>query len=572
MKEPIKINSIDKSSAGKTVEIYGWIDTIRDHGGVFFADIRNRSGIIQAVFDVSKKSARFSEETRKLRAEFVVFAKGEIALRPQESVNPKIPTGEIELRVEEFEILNLSKPLPFFPGERVTEETKLKYRFLDLRSPKMLENLSSVAKIMEITRQHFSSLGFMEILTPFLTRSTPEGARDYLVPSRVNPGNFYALPQSPQLFKQILMSGGIERYYQIARCFRDEDLRADRQPEFTQIDMEMSFVSSEDVMEVIWDLVEKIFSQFRISLSRPEIVPYEKAIFLYGTDKPDLRVKIMPMKDVSEIFSTTAFRVFRSIREKGGKIAAFFVEKEFSRAELDGFVNFAKKLGAGGLVWMKKENGELKSPVAKFLSDKEKNSLLAFASGRGTLFMAGGDNVFMVMGELRLFIAKKYGFMKNGFFPVWVVEAPLFEKGKDGKISSVHHPFTAPLGDVFKQNPLELKSFSYDLVINGEELGGGSVRIHRAEIQRKVFEILGMTEREYLEKFGFLLDALSYGCPPHGGFAFGLERLAAMILGLDSIRDVIAFPKTQNAVCPLTGAPGKVSDRQLKELGLKTAL
>ncbi|MBA3065677.1 aspartate--tRNA ligase [bacterium] len=568
MKAPA-INSINTASVNKTLELAGWIDTIRDHGGVMFSDLRNRSGKIQLVFNVSDKDSDYVSAVNALRAEFVVRVRGTILKRPENSINAKLPTGEVEMVVESFDVLNEALPLPFYPGEKVGDETELKYRFLDLKSPLMMRNMEAVDRIMRITREYFSSLGFWDVPTPMLTKSTPEGARDYLVPSRTKPGAFFALPQSPQLFKQVLMASGVERYYQITRCFRDEDLRADRQPEFTQIDMEMSFATSSEIMETVWNLVERIFADFNHKLPKAVFMKFDEAASLYGTDKPDMSLDIGLLSDITEIFRKSEFKVFSSSVESGNKIAAFLCGSDFSRKELDDAVDDAKKLGAGGLVWIKKTGDELKSPVVKLFNDEEKAALRQKFPGDGVIFAGSTKDSFALMGELRKILAQRRGMKKDGFFPMWVVEAPLFEKNAAGRLQAVHHPFTAPIGDIFSDAPASLKSHSYDLVINGEEIGGGSVRIHKAKEQRKVFEIMGISEQEYTEKFGFLLDALSYGCPPHGGFAFGMERLAVKLLGLDSIRDVIAFPKTQNAFCPLTHAPDVVSARQLRELGLK---
>ena len=569
MKQAISINSIDRNYDGKTIELSGWVDTVRDHGGLLFADLRNRSGKIQLVFDVSAKSSDFRESAEKIRPEFVIQIKGAVRMRPEESVNKKIPTGEIELAVDELIVLNSSKPPPFYPGDDVGEETKLKYRYIDLRGHKMLANLSAVDRIMKVTREYFSSMDFIEVITPMLTKSTPEGARDYLVPARTQPGAFFALPQSPQLFKQVLMASGVERYFQIVKCFRDEDLRADRQPEFTQIDMEMSFASEQDIMETVWELVKKMFDAFGIEISDPVSMQYKDAVEKYGSDKPDLRITSPELVELTDVFRNTEFKVFRSQIEKGRKIVGYFIAKDFSRGELDSLTDRAKELGAGGLVWIKKNGTDLKSPVVKLFGESEISALLEAFTGDGVIFISTSDSPFELMGRLRSETAVRTGLTRKGFFPVWVVNAPLFEKGKDGNIQSPHHPFTAPLGNIFEEDPFKIGSLSYDIVINGEELGGGSVRIHDVNVQKKVFEVLGIPEREYNGKFGFLMNALEYGCPPHGGFAFGMERVAAMLLGLESIRDVIAFPKTQNASCPMTGAPDKVSGKQLSELGIK---
>ncbi|MFH1956959.1 MAG: aspartate--tRNA ligase [bacterium] len=569
MKERLPIDSLNKNSAGKTVELLGWIDTIRDHGGVLFADLRNRSGKIQLVFDVSNKDGEFRRLAGSLRSEFVVSVKGCVKPRPEDSVNKKIPTGEVEVWVDGIDVLNPSLALPFYPGDAVSDETRLKYRFLDLRSSGMLSNLAALDKIMRITREYFFANDFIEVLTPLLTKSTPEGARDYLVPARMQKGAFFALPQSPQLFKQVLMSAGVERYYQIAKCFRDEDLRSDRQPEFTQIDMEMSFADADEVMETVRKLLMKIFSGFSLKLPEPGIIKYEDAIAKYGTDKPDLRLNVSPIENLTEIFKDTGFNVFKSQIQKGNKITSFFAERNFSGSELNVLTSAAKEFGAGGLVWIKKSGTELKSPVLKFFGKEEIERILKLFPGSGTIFACTGPAAFEIIGRMRIEAAEKFNLKKDGFFALWITEAPLFEKDKEGNVQATHHPFTAPIGDVFTGEAMELKSHSYDFVINGEEIGGGSVRIHNVEMQKRIFEILKIPEEEYNKKFGFLLGALSYGCPPHGGFAVGLERLAAMLLGLKSIRDVIAFPKTQNACCPLTGAPDRVSEKQLKDLGLK---
>jgi len=562
-------DTIDRKFVGEEITISGWVDTVRDHGGVIFIDLRNMTGKLQCVFDVAGKDEEFKKLSESIRPEWVVEVKGVIRERPPESVNPKIPTGEVELLVGEFKILNRAKNLPFYPDDSVSEELRLKYRFLDLRSQKMRRNLLAVSRIMKITRDYFDELGFVEVPTPMLTKSTPEGARDYIVPARLKPGCFFALPQSPQLFKQILMASGIEKYYQIVRCFRDEDTRGDRQPEFNQIDLEMAFAEKEDVMDVVWGLVEKVFNEFAVKFERPAILDFEDAIKMYGTDKPDLRIKISPLKDISEIFKNTGFEIFKKQIAQGNPVVCFFSNKNFSRSELDELVKVAKEEGLSGLLWIKKEGDSLKSPATKFLKQEEIKALSKIYEAEGTIFVVAGKSAFFEAGLVREKISQMHGLKEEGFYPLWIVNAPLFELDKDGKITSVHHPFTAPVGDIFKQDPLTLKSLAYDLVINGVEIGGGSIRIHSSDIQKKVFEILGMDEKQYSEKFSFLLRALESGCPPHGGFAFGLERFVAILFNLPSIREVIAFPKTQNVQCLLTDAPSPVSEKQLKELSIK---
>jgi len=565
----IPTDTINRKFVSKEITISGWVDTVRDHGGVIFIDLRNMTGKLQCVFDVSGKDEKFKELSESIRPEWVLEVKGVIRERPPESVNPKIPTGEVELLVGEFKILNRAKNLPFYPGDNVSEELRLRYRFLDLRSQKMKRNLLAVSRIIKTTRDYFDELGFVEVPTPMLTKSTPEGARDYIVPSRLKPGCFFALPQSPQLFKQVLMASGIEKYYQIVRCFRDEDTRGDRQPEFNQIDLEMAFVEKEEVMEVVWGLVEKVLNDFAVKFEKPVILDFEDAQRMYGTDKPDLRIKISPIKDISEIFKNTGFEIFKKQIAQGNPIVCFFSNKNFSRSELDGLVKVAKEEGLSGLLWIRKEGDSLKSPATKFLKEEELNALNEIYPENGVIFVVAGKFAFLQAGLMREKISQMHGLKGDGFYPLWVVDAPLFELDKDGKITSVHHPFTAPQGDIFKQDPMTLKSHAYDLVINGVEIGGGSIRIHDAQVQRKVFEILGMDEKQYSEKFSFLLKALESGCPPHGGFAFGLERFVAILFNLPSIREVIAFPKTQNAQCLLTDAPSPVSEKQLKELSIK---
>ncbi len=565
---------------GQEVTLMGWVLRRRDHGGVIFIDLRDREGITQVVFE-PEINPQTHQHAHRLRAEYCIAVKGRVRRRPEGMENPKIPTGEIEVEAYELRILNTSKTPPFPLDEEieVAEVHRLKYRYLDLRRPKMLEALRFRHRVAQAARSFLDQKGFIEIETPFLTKSTPEGARDYLVPSRLYPGKFYALPQSPQLFKQILMIAGFDRYYQIVRCFRDEDLRADRQPEFTQLDLEMSFVTEKDVMDVLEELVCYVFKNtLGVELERPfPVLTYQEALEKYGTDRPDLRFGL-ELVTLSEIFTQTKFRVFAEVLQKGGLIKGICVPHDFSRKELDDLTSLANELGAKGLAWIKvREGNELQSPIVKFFSEEEIKGLLeAFKPEAGSTIFFVADQpgvVNEVLAELRVVLAEKIGLIPEKEFKFcWVVDFPLLEwDEEEGRYVAMHHPFTSPKEEdlpILEEAPEKVRSRAYDLVLNGVEVGGGSIRIHRPDIQERVFRLLKIGPEEAREKFGFLLEALEYGAPPHGGFAFGFDRLVMLMLGRRSIREVIAFPKTQRAQCLLTGAPAPVTMTQLTELHL----
>lgn len=577
----IPCNNLNKENITQQVLLYGWANTVRDHGGLIFVDLRDRSGLVQTVFDPDK-TPEF-ESAKKIRSEFVLQIKGEVRARPPGTENTNLQTGEVEVLVKEFEILNTSKPLPFQVDEEkdIDEKVRLKYRYIDFRRQKMKENLYLRHLLAQKVREFYTNEGFYEVETPFLIKSTPEGARDFLVPSRFFKGNFYALPQSPQLFKQILMIGGIEKYFQIVRCFRDEDLRADRQPEFTQIDVEMSFVDVDDIIEVQERLVayclEKVFNK-KISLPLPRIT-YNEAIQKYGSDKPDLRFAL-EIQDVSQVFVNSSFKVFKSVIESGGKIKVLKVAggtKEFSRTELDKLIDFSKERGAKGLAYIQYEE-EIKSPILKFFSESEiKNlgELTQFKKGDLLLFVADKEDLALsILGEIRLQIAKKLNLIPEDKLNLcWIVEFPLLEYSEEEKrFMARHHPFTSPYNEdilLLDTAPEKVRAKAYDLVLNGVEIAGGSIRIHQNQVQQKMFKTLGISDEEANLKFGFLLEALQFGAPPHGGIAFGFDRLLMLLLKQNSIRDVIPFPKTQTGTCLMTGAPYIVDEKQLKELGLK---
>ena len=570
--------------AGKDMVLVGWVDSRRDHGGVIFVDLRDHTGIVQLVFD-PETSKEAHAEAGELRGEFVVGVRGILRGRAPETVNPRMETGKVELLVHELQILNTSKPVPFAIDDSasLTENVRLRYRYLDLRRPGMQRNLRVRHDVCRIAREHLNGEGFLEVETPMLTKSTPEGARDFLVPSRVNPGTFFALPQSPQLFKQLLMVGGYDRYYQIARCFRDEDLRADRQPEFTQIDMEFAFSSAETIMGCVETLLKKVFSHVT-GQSFPDAFPrmsWDEAMARYGTDRPDTRFG-MELVDLTGVLAASGFQVFRAAVEGGGKVKAINVKggAALSRKEIDDLGAFAAVHGAKGLAWIKVQGSDWQSPIVKFLSDAERAGI-ASATGAedGDLLLFAADSfkvVSAVLGNLRVRIASDRGLLDpNRFHFLWVVDFPLVEWDADEKrYFALHHPFTAPkakdLG-ALESAPEAARADAYDIVLNGTELGGGSLRIHRSDVQSRVFQLLGIGEEEAREKFGFLLEALSYGAPPHGGLALGLDRLVAILVGSESIRDVIAFPKTQRAACLLTDAPSVVDPTQLRSLGIRLA-
>ncbi|MFP4476331.1 MAG: aspartate--tRNA ligase [Desulfatibacillaceae bacterium] len=576
-------NTLSRADVGGRVVLMGWVQRRRDHGGVIFVDLRDREGMTQVVFNPEHDQA-VHEKAHALRNEWVIAIEGEVFERPEGMTNPNMVTGEIEVLVSELRILNRAKTPPFMVEDsvEVSENNRLRYRYLDLRRPRMQKNLILRHGTSAATRAFLNENGFLEIETPFLTRSTPEGARDYLVPSRVNPGQFYALPQSPQLFKQLLMMAGYERYYQIARCFRDEDLRADRQPEFTQIDLEMSFVGEDDVMAVTEGLMSRIFSTvLGVHLSPPfERLTYAEAVGRFGLDKPDLRFGL-ELVDISEIVKKSDFKVFASVVKKGGLVKALNAKgcATFSRGEIDALTEFVAVYGAKGLAWIKvKDKGEWQSPITKFFSDEER------AAMSGALDMEPGDLVFFVadqpkvvndaLGYLRNHLAEKLDLVpENEFRFVWVTRFPLMEwDEKERRYEALHHPFTSPLDEdaqYLESDPSRVRSRAYDLVLNGWEIGGGSIRIHRRDYQEKVFSALGMDRETYEGKFGFLMEALDYGAPPHGGIAFGLDRLVMILAGERSIRDVIPFPKTQKAACLMTAAPSDVGQAQLNELSLR---
>lgn len=560
----------------------GWVQSRRDHGGLIFIDLRDRGGITQVVFnpEVSAEAHRIAED---VRSEYVLGVMGIVSLRPENTANPKIPTGEIEVIAHELVILNVSKTPPFMIEDEtdVAENLRLKYRYLDLRRPSLQKVLITRHRITRTVRKFLDSHGFVDIETPFLTKSTPEGARDYLVPSRVNPGMFYALPQSPQLFKQILMIAGFERYYQIVKCFRDEDLRADRQPEFTQIDLEMSFVDREDVMSLMERLLSAVVKEVRgteIPLPFPRLT-YQEAMERYGSDKPDTRFGL-ELKDISDIAGETEFKVFLQAIGLGGRVKGFSAPGfgSLSRKEIDDLTNEARMFGAKGLAWIKVTDSGFDSPIAKFFKDGQIQEIalrLGARAGDMMLFVADSPKVAAeTLGHLRLLVARQQRLIDESRLDfLWITDFPLLEWNEDEKrYDAMHHPFTAPMDEdlpLLDTDPLKVRAKAYDIVLNGAEIGGGSIRIHRFDVQAKMFSLLNISDEDARERFGFLLEALQYGAPPHGGLAFGLDRLTAILTGMQSIRDVIAFPKTQKAVCLMTEAPSRVSAAQLRELSIK---
>ena len=574
--------TLSAANVGEGVVLMGWVDAVRDHGGAIFVDLRDRSGIVQIVFDTTSLPPADLEVARALRQEYVVALKGAVRKRTGKP-NPNLPTGEVEVVADALELLNRSAPMPFPIAEIVdaNETTRLKYRFLDLRRPPLQRAMLLRSQAARLAREHFAAEGFVEFETPILTKSTPEGARDYLVPSRVNPGTFFALPQSPQLFKQLLQVAGFERYYQICRCFRDEDLRADRQPEFTQIDVEMSFVCPDDVMAVADGMLVKMFGELRgVDVPRPiPRITYDESMARFGVDNPDVRFG-MELVDLTEPAQGSQFQVFAGAVAAGGRVVGIVVRggAALSRKDLDGFQEFVKSYGAGGLAWLKSADGAYTGPVAKFVDGALAEALVG---GGG---MADGDVALIVAdknahtartaaGRLRSHVAARRELIKpDAFGFVWVTDFPMFERdAESGKLAAMHHPFTAPRPqdlDLIETDPLAMRARAYDVVVNGQEVGGGSLRIHDQGLQARIFKALGIGEDEAKRKFGFLLDALSYGAPPHGGLAFGFDRLVSILTGAESIRDVIAFPKTTRAACLMTDAPSAVDAGQLAELGI----
>jgi aspartyl-tRNA synthetase len=573
-----KCEEIKKSDEKKEVTIMGWVQKRRDHGGVIFIDLRDRSGFVQVVFNPNINKEAFSE-ANQLRSEYVIALKGTVRKRPEGNINEELPTGHIEIEGHELKILDKANTTPFVIEDDVNpgENLRLKYRYLDLRRPKMRDIMKLRHKVVKLTRDYLDQEDFLEIETPLLTKSTPEGARDYLVPSRIHPGHFYALPQSPQLFKQLLMVSGMERYFQIAKCFRDEDLRANRQPEFTQIDIELSFVTREDIFTITESLLRKIFALKGIEL--PEEIPvmtYEEAIDQYGLDKPDLRFG-MKLKDISDEVKDSEFNIFSGTVKKGGQVKGIKVKggAKFSRSEIDELEDFVKLYDAKGLAWIMLKDNDIKSPIAKFLSEKEINNIInkmEAKDGELLLFVADKPKVVATsLGQLRVHLGKKLNLINEDSYEfTWIIDFPLFEYNEDEqRYVAKHHPFTSPLKeDIDKlENDLDnIRANSYDIVLNGEELGGGSIRISNKKLQHKIFDLMNFTEDEIDNKFGFLMDAFEYGTPPHGGIALGLDRLIMILGNAESIRDVIAFPKTQRATSPLTNAPSTVEQKQLDEL------
>ncbi|WP_329383326.1 aspartate--tRNA ligase [Anaerofustis butyriciformans] len=575
---------ITKEDLGKTVTLAGWVQRRRDLGGVIFIHLRDRSGIMQLVAN-SELNKEVFEKAEHIRNEYVLKVTGEVVLRDEENFNPNIETGELELKLDTMEVLDTANTPPIYIDEtdNANEATRLEYRFLDLRKEGIKNNLITRAKTCSIVRNFLDSEGFLEIETPFLGKPTPEGARDFLVPSRVRKGKFFGLPQSPQLFKQILMIAGMDRYYQIVKCFRDEDLRQDRQPEFTQIDLEMSFVDVDDVIDVNERLVKKIFKEIiDYDIETPIMrMEYQEAMDRFGSDKPDTRFG-MELFDLSDILKDCKFNVFAGPIKNGGSVRAINAKglaSFFSRRDIDALVDYVKTYGAKGLAWIAvNEDGSIKSQITKFLSEEETNGILerAKAENGDIVFIVADKNkvVYDSLGNLRLHIAKKADIkMDEGFNFLWVTNFPMFEYDENEKrFKAMHHPFTAPMDedlDKLESDPASVRAKAYDLVVNGVEMGGGSIRIHSGDVQQRVFNVLGFSDEEAENKFGFLLKALKYGTPPHGGLAFGLDRMIMLLVGTENIRDVIAFPKTQNHSCLMSDAPSIVSEEQLEELGIE---